>query len=171
MNILNFFYLTEGEWLIQQTVYILHLKQHFTQQGKLIIKEITNNNNLMNSILKELTNLNYQIKNIKIYEIIWNQNLDNSSIIVFFEINKYANNLITGIVYKFDQDLSKGKLVGNFNLQYNILKINFETKNLIIEEKIWLANPNLKLNTSIIKNNKGCTNIAFGSAIKVNSNL
>nr|YP_009402665.1 hypothetical protein [Compsopogon caeruleus]ARX96021.1 hypothetical protein [Compsopogon caeruleus] len=151
MNIKDFFKLSEGSWICQKTFYNLSNYKYTSFKDTICIKKLESINHLLNieqNIIGESLIYEYQWKNFKKEPIIiiWNKNS-------LYSYQKNNGNLV------------KAK---QFIISSNRINILLEQNNLKIEESIFFPTANLRLSTTIVKNQLECLFISFSSEIKLN---
>lgn len=171
MDINKFLEQTEGKWFSQRTTYNLLTKESPVENSK---ADLTIN--ILPPDNPEITNFCQQ--NSFNPDLIlggiassWDNSVDwgkpkqqGSSMLALL---RDENNQQIGKIFRFINKPEKRVIIGNYILgNDDALTLILQENNYHIEERIWFASPNLRLRTTISKNNDKCTITSFYSEIK-----
>nr|WDB00624.1 phycobiliprotein lyase [Cavernulicola chilensis] len=149
----------EGKWFVQRTTYKLNSRLSKTDQGE------------TKAYLNTLDNSANKLGKQNLYKLPANLEL-----ISYKKIKKTSSVLI--MLFPLEKDYNFAKvalfidrnklLLGHcyYNNRYSVSFI-YSNKGLIIEDKIWFANQNLKLVTTSIRENRRIIYTSFASEIKI----
>ncbi|HEY9864799.1 MAG TPA: phycobiliprotein lyase [Candidatus Obscuribacterales bacterium] len=170
MNIIEFFELSAGKWFSQRTLHNLKSGQLQAGKSNLIIESLPQTDAKVVQLCQQ-----HDIDPTTIsggFSSTWdgttegNSNQQKGSAILVPIIN--PDHPQTGQLLQFQGTNPNQSLSGRYNLgEDEVLTVITETPNLYIEERLWYLMPNLRLRTSIVKNNMGLTQASFCSEIRM----
>nr|YP_009314509.1 Hypothetical protein ycf58 [Liagoropsis maxima]SCW22763.1 Hypothetical protein ycf58 [Liagoropsis maxima] len=150
----NFIKINHGRWMTLRTIYIPSSSSIYVHQSQVDVKP-----HLQNKYIVELDSLDQrnQLYIIHHYENHKGTNL--------FHNFGHRNDLPKHIHYF--SEIQKLSNFRDFLNKTNYFSSKYQIRNLTINDKVWLVNPNLRLNISIVYKSNQCVCIAFGSDIKI----
>ncbi|MGL5133501.1 MAG: phycobiliprotein lyase, partial [Planktothrix sp.] len=156
MNIIEFFELSAGKWFSQRTLHNLKSGQLQAGKSNLIIESLPQTDAKVIQLCQQ-----HHIDPTTIsggFCSTWdgttegNSNQQKGSAILVPIIN--PDHPQTGQLLQTQGDNPHQSLSGRYNLgEDEVLTVITETPNLYVEERLWYLMPNLRLRTSIVKNN------------------
>lgn len=170
MNIIEFFELSAGKWFSQRTLHNLKSGQLQAGKSNLIIDTLPQTDAKVIQLCQQ-----HHIDPATIsggFCSTWdgttegNSNQQKGSAILIPVIN--PDHPQTGQLLQAQGTNPNQSLSGRYNLgEDEVLTVITETPNLYVEERLWYLMPNLRLRTSIVKNNMGLTQASFCSEIRM----
>jgi hypothetical protein len=170
MNIIEFFELSAGKWFSQRTLHNLKSGQLQAGKSNLIIESLPQTDAKIIQLCQQ-----HHIDPTTISEgfcSTWdgttegNSNQQKGSAILVPIIN--PDHPQTGQLLQSQSPNPNQSLSGSYSLgEDEVLTLITESPNFYVEERLWYLMPNLRLRTSIIKNNTGLTQASFCSEIRM----
>lgn len=168
MNIKEFLELSAGNWFAQRTKYYLD-KEKAENSKSDIITEILDRDNSELIRLGQENNLDSQTI-LAAQKVSWNNSVDLGkpkdigSVIVIFIADRIG--IQSGQFLRSDSFQSK-LIPGRYDLgKDEALTLILEREKFCFQERIWFASPNLRLRTTLSKQNNGASTTAFYSEIR-----
>ena len=166
MDIKKFIDLCTGNWFSQRTNYQVETEKTESNKADLSITLIDTNDSRVSQLCLQ-NRINPQIS-LGGLQHSWDNSVDwgkpkqqGSSLIV---IIPDRDNSQTG---KIISNAANQNLLGKYILGHDsALTLIFETKDNSVEERIWFASDNLRLRTTVTKNEDGTMNTLFYSEIR-----
>ena len=166
MNIKKFIDLCTGNWFSQRTNYQVQTEKTESNKADLSVDLIANDDSRIQQICLQ-NRINPELS-IGALQNSWNNSVDwgkpkqqGSSLIV---IIPDPENSQTG---KIISNAANQNLLGKYILgNDSALTLIFETQGKSVEERIWFASDNLRLRTTVVKNEDGTMNTLFYSEIR-----
>lgn len=169
MDITEFFQQSAGKWVSQRTSH--HLVQNQTENAKsdLVMEVLSTEDPAVVQLCQQhQVNPSQALWGLK---LTWNGNVDRnpkpqsgSSLLVIVPETDQPNR---GRFLRQASNSTK-PIVGCYALEEDeVLVLSTEDANLYAEERIWFANPNFRLRTSVLKRNGNYTSAAFCSEIRM----
>nr|SCW22966.1 Hypothetical protein ycf58 [Nemalion sp. H.1444] len=149
MPINTFLQVNSGQWLTSRTIYMPQSEEIYWQQSELRIRS--------SKTPKGTRNLERKIRLSVIHNLVSNRCTDISYFLDHNEYNILTDNIHVQKLYNAFSFLNKK----------NHLSSIYQVNDLTVFDKLWLVNPNLRLNISVIHKNDVCISIAFSSDIKI----
>lgn len=170
MNIIEFFELSAGKWFSQRTLHNLKSGQLQAGKSNLIIESLPQTDAKVIQLCQQ-----HHIDPTTIsggFSSTWdgttegNSEQQKGSAILIPVIN--PDHPQSGQLLQVQGTNPNQSLSGRYNLgEDEVLTVITETPNLYVEERLWYLMPNLRLRTSIVKNNMGLTQASFCSEIRM----
>lgn len=170
MNIIEFFELSTGKWFSQRTLH--HLKSGELQAGKsnLMIEPLPPTDAKIVQLCQQ-----YQIDPATIsggFKLTWDgttegnsDSVKGSAILVPILNSDHPQQ---GQFLQSQGTNPNQSLSGRYSLgEDEVLTLITESPNFYVEERLWYLMPNLRLRTSLVKNNSGLTQASFCSEIRM----
>lgn len=170
MNIIEFFELSTGKWFSQRTLH--HLKSGELQAGKsnLMIEPLPPTDAKIVQLCQQ-----YQIDPATLsggFQLTWdgttegNPNSVKGSAILIPILN--PDHPQQGQFLQSKGTNPNQSLSGRYSLgEDEVLTLITESPNFYVEERLWYLMPNMRLRTSLVKNNSGLTQASFCSEIRM----
>ncbi|MBD2482438.1 phycobiliprotein lyase [Planktothrix sp. FACHB-1365] len=170
MNISDFFELSAGKWFSQRTLHNLKSGELKAGKSNLIIEHLPNNDGTVIQVCQQ-----HKIDPTTIsggFRLTWegtiegNSNPEKGSAILVPII--YPDHPQQGELLQCQGTNPNQSLSGCYSLgEDEVLTLITESPNFYVEERLWYLMPNLRLRTSIVKNNTGLTQASFCSEIRM----
>lgn len=171
MDINKFLEQTEGKWFSQRTTYNLLAKENSVENSKadLTIEILPPDNpQIINFCQQNRLNSNLILGAIASSwdnSVDWGKPKQQGSSMLTLE--KDENNEQIGKIFRVINKPEKKVIIGSYILGNDeALTLILQEDNYYIEERIWFASPNLRLRTTLTKNENNCTITSFYSEIK-----
>jgi CpeS-like protein len=169
MDITEFFQQSAGRWASQRTSH--HLVQNQTENAKseLIVEVVSQDDPAVAHLCQQLqTDRSQALFGIK---MTWNGTVDRnpkpqtgSSLVVIVPDSDQPNQ---GRLLRQASNSAK-PILGRYKLEEDeVLTLSTEDASLYAEERIWFANPNFRLRTSVLQRNGSYLSAAFCSEIRM----
>jgi hypothetical protein len=169
MDINTFIEQTGGNWFSQRTTYNLADSQVENSKADLTMEILTLDHPKINQLCND-----YQINseaNLKAISTSWDTAPDwgnpkqiGSRMLLLIPDD---NNSDTGKIFRLKEKPEKALISGHYSLgKDDSLTLILEENNSQIEERIWFASENLRLRTTVVKEDGYCVQTSFYSEIR-----
>nr|YP_010873159.1 hypothetical protein ycf58 [Nemalion vermiculare]WGV34415.1 hypothetical protein ycf58 [Nemalion vermiculare] len=149
MPINTFLQANSGRWLTSRTVYMAQSKKIYRQQSELGV------------ISRKVSNYKRSLR-IKTTSSITHDRINDKLTNISYFLGNNKSNISPEII-----NIQEIYNLFSFLNKRNHLSTIYQVNNLTVFDKLWLVNPNLRLNVSLIYKSNTCISIAFSSDIKI----